>query len=88
MSLPAVTFVAESIAESLLRKTTVYRYHPPVSMKETIVEGIKQHLNTDLTEYDVIEIKIDVVMKQYNRPDKKFWYEGETKNDDTKNTGI
>lgn len=82
---PTVTFLAETIQESSLRKTTVYRYYPIPDMKNEIIEGVKQHLNSDLTEYDTIEVSVQVIMKQYDKG-KKFYYDKEKPIDDTKNT--
>ena len=85
---PTVTFLAETVQESNLKKTTVYRYYPIPEMKDKIIGDVKQHLNSDLTEYDTIEVSVQVIMKQNNKTKPvRFWYEDEQRpKDDTKNT--
>jgi len=89
MSLPAITFVSEKIQDKKLEKTIIYRYFPTSSMKEDILNHLKEHLKCDLDEYS-IELEINVNMKRYTSDPipKKYWYEDDNikPKDDTKNS--
>ena len=86
MSLPAVAFVSEVVPDKRLEKTLVYRYYPSSSMKEEILQNIKEHLKCDLEDY-IVDVKIEVDLKLYNTKPipSKYWYE-DIKPNDPKNT--
>ena len=64
MNSPAISFISEIIPENKLEKSIVYRYYPVLSMKDQILNDVKQHLKCDLEEY-IVEVKVEVTLKLY-----------------------
>lgn len=89
MSLPSVSLVEVITPDRKLEKTLVCRYYPTSSMREEILNGLREHLKCDLDQY-IIDLRIEVNLNLYKDKiieDKKYWYEDKIKpNNDTKNT--
>ena len=87
---PAISFVSEVVPDKRLEKTLVYRYYPISSMKDEILQHVKEHLKCDLEDF-IVDVNVEINLKMYNtKPvDKAHWYDDKIKpTNDTKNTGI
>lgn len=70
-----VVYVKTNSPDKKLIKEHVYHYHPDSEMRDKIMKDIAAHSNEVLENF-IIDIKIEVSLKQYDTSvDKSHWYE-------------